>query len=91
MTLNNHKDESLYEHMLKSIEPLNREEALQIFQILRATGHEPDILTLNRALCVSDYRQAIEMRAFTTQVDSRVVDRIKLEIMVMKLDSRCKG
>ena len=83
--------EELYEHMLKSIEPLYREEASQIFQIFRATGHELDVPTLTRALWFSDYRQAIDLKAFATQLDSREVDRIKLERMVMKLNSRCKG
>ena len=83
--------ENLYEHMLKSIEPLYREEASQMFQIFRATGHELDIPTLDRALWFSDYRQAIDLKTFETQVDSSEIDRIKLERMVMKLNSRCKG
>ena len=77
--------------MLKSIEPLYKEDASQLFQVFRATGHKLDIPTLNRARRSSDYRQATDLKAFETHVDPREVDRIKLERMVMKLNSRCKG
>jgi hypothetical protein len=47
--------------MLKSIDPLDLEEASKMFQIFRASGHNLTVADLERSLRFTDYRKAIEM------------------------------
>ncbi|MEJ7658326.1 MAG: hypothetical protein WKG07_01200 [Hymenobacter sp.] len=81
----------LYDHMLDSIELLYKEEASQIFQIFRASGHKLNFLTLDRALRFSDHRQVIDLAVSNPQSVENASQSIDLEIVAMKLNSRCKG
>lgn len=83
--------ESLYIHMISCIEPLFREEASQIFQLFRASGHKLDFPTLDRALCFSDHRQVIDLAIVSPQIVENASESMDLEIVAMKLNSRCKG
>ena len=83
--------ENLNEHMHKSIEPLYREKASQIFQIFRSTDYELDLPTLDRARRFPDYRHAIDLKTLPSPILSKEIDCINLERMLMKLKSRCKG
>jgi hypothetical protein len=85
--------EDLYSHMLKSIDPLDREEASQIFQIFRTSGHCLDIPTLERALRSSGYHHAIDLPTKTTKCTDEEIERIQMGIekMTVRLNSRSKG
>jgi hypothetical protein len=85
--------ETLYEHMLESIDPLYVKEAAQIFQIFRASGHNLDIATLERGLRYADYRHAIEIETRRGKPTDEESDRTKklLERAVKRLNSRSKG
>ncbi|KAF8855733.1 hypothetical protein BDZ45DRAFT_746173 [Acephala macrosclerotiorum] len=85
--------ERLYDHMLKSIHPLDLEEASQMFQIFRRSGHVLDLETLQRALQHSDYRTVINMQIGVGQdSDSDFVKHTaSLKRMAAQLNSRCKG
>jgi hypothetical protein len=84
--------ESLYEHMLESIDPLDVEEASQMFQIFRRSGHDLDLPTLERALRFSDYRIVIDMKITKAQVtDSDLAKEAGLKRIAMRLNSRRKG
>ena len=85
--------EDLYGHMLKSIDPLDREEASQIFQIFRTSGHCLDIPTLERALRSSGYHHAIDLPTKTTKCTDEEIQRIQMGIekMTVRLNSRSKG
>jgi hypothetical protein len=53
--------EALYAHMLKSIDPLDLEEASKMFQIFRASGHDLTVADLERSPRFTDYSKVIEM------------------------------
>jgi hypothetical protein len=82
--------ESLYGHMLKSVDSLYREESSQIFQIFRASGHRLDIATLERALQISDYRSVIKMQSIHGE-DTREKMHNDWDRMVLRVNSRCMG
>ncbi len=46
--------EALYAHMLRSIDPLDLEEASKMFQIFRASGHNLTVADLERSLRCTD-------------------------------------
>jgi hypothetical protein len=85
--------ETLFEYMLKSIDPLYMEEAAQIFQIFRASRHTLDLATLERALRFPDYRQAIKLQTFCAKLTDEDTARLEvfLERVAMRVNSRCKG
>jgi hypothetical protein len=87
--------EELYDHMLKRIHPLDLEEASQIFQIFRKSGHDLDLATLQRALTFkfSDYQTVIDTEPATNQdtVADRAKYKARLKRMNARLNSRCKG
>jgi hypothetical protein len=85
--------EALYEHMLNGIDPFYAEEASQIFQIFRASGHSLDIPTLERSIRFSDYRQAIELEVMEPNMLRAETEKIiiGLEMIIRRLESRCKG
>lgn len=88
--------EDLYDHMLKSIHPLDLEEASQIFQIFRKSGNDLGLATLQRALHALqhfDYQTVISMEFETVQTsDSDFTKGVaNLKRMNARLNSRCKG
>ncbi|KAH9213046.1 hypothetical protein DL95DRAFT_238642, partial [Leptodontidium sp. 2 PMI_412] len=85
--------ENLYEHMLESIDLLYKEEASQIFQLFRASGHSLDVQTLERALFFSEYRWAIFMRTRVGEISGTEEEyaHMQLERAVIRLNSRSKG
>lgn len=85
--------ESLYEHIVKSIDPFDLEEASQIFQVFRASGHDLDIPTLERALRNSNHRIVLEMRITPAHATSSepANNEASLRRMALRLNSRCKG
>jgi hypothetical protein len=85
--------ENLYEHMIKCIEPLYIEESAQIIQIFRASGNFLDIVTLERALRFSDYRQAVEMQIEKVNEikENRESEDVGFKRIELRLNSRCKG
>jgi hypothetical protein len=85
--------ENLYEHMIKCIEPLYIEESAQIIQIFRASGNSLDIVTLERALRFSDYRQAVEMQIekVNEKKENGESKDVGFKRMELRLNSRCKG
>jgi hypothetical protein len=85
--------EKLYERMIQSIESKYKEEALKRFLLFRASQHNLDIPTLERALRFSDYRQAIEMTALRggMSYQERRNLRRRCQRLAVRLNSRCKG
>lgn len=68
--------ESLYEHMLNSIDAEYKEEASQIFQVFRASSHSLDIPTLHRALWSHNFRQVMEMSTKMRDIDKEGLENL---------------
>jgi hypothetical protein len=85
--------ESLYEKMVKSIDPLYLEEASQIFQIFRASGHDMNIATLERAFRFSTYREALDLEVNRNLQTVEEMERMNklCRTMAVRLNSRCMG
>ncbi|PMD58213.1 uncharacterized protein K444DRAFT_440073 [Hyaloscypha bicolor E] len=82
----------LYGHMLKSIDPLDREEASKMFQIFRQSGHCLDVPTLERTLRPDGYRQSLELPIKTTYSEEEgKKTKMGIERMTVRLNSRSKG
>ncbi|CZR60300.1 uncharacterized protein PAC_10196 [Phialocephala subalpina] len=86
--------ETLYDHMLNSIDPLDAEEASQMIQIFRRSGYDLDLATLERALRTLDHQAVIDMEmtisaAVTDSTEAK--QKATLKRMNARLNSRCKG
>lgn len=78
--------ESLYEKMLKSLDPFYREHASQLFQLVRASSLPPSLLCLSLADEEDDYLFKCEVRPITKE---ELLSRD--DVMKRRLNSRCKG
>jgi hypothetical protein len=85
--------EELYGQMLSSVDPLDREEGSQIFQLFRTSGYSLDIAKLERALRSSEYREVLDVPTMMTKLTKNEIDvgQVSLERMTLRLNSRSKG
>ncbi|CZR66947.1 uncharacterized protein PAC_16847 [Phialocephala subalpina] len=83
----------LYDHILDSIDPFDEEEASQMIQIFRLSGHDIDLATLERALRTMDYRTVINMEFVVAHnIDYKASKyNASLKRMNSQLNSRCMG
>jgi hypothetical protein len=85
--------ETLHSHMMKSIDPFDVEEASQMIQIFRASGHDLDLATLERTLRGTDCQTVLKMELAAGQGADSGPAKYKetLKRMNARLNSRCKG
>jgi hypothetical protein len=85
--------EELYNHMLNSIPSLDAEETSQMIQIFPRSGHDLDLVTLERALRTMDYYTVFNMKIPTPEDPNAELAkyRARLNRMNLRLNSRCEG
>lgn len=79
--------------MLKSIDPLDLEEASKMFQIFRASGHDLTVADLERSLRFTDFRKVIGMEMRNGVLSVWEMEKLGniCERLLFRLNSRTKG
>ena len=89
--------ETLYDNMFSSIDPSDQEEASKMIQIFRASNHDLNLATLERAMRTQDYQWVIDLPDksmfdfFSKEKTESVLAHANSKRMKARLSSRCMG